>query len=437
MSAVNGNIIIQTGPDPRDWPEFTAIREEINKINHPARPEVSWSLIESLSLSLFRSNGVDLQTAAYYTLARTHKHGLAGFTEGCELLAAMVVNQWEKLWPQKGQARTEILEWFNARVGSQLRQYSFESRDLPMICRAERALQMLCDKLQQVELSRVPRIENLLYLMQNTAKRLEAPAIKPPQPATQPKQTLVYLSMPQPELEQPAVPEYHAETSVRQGVEVRVAPPVAKRSAVILGFTAGVLIGALVAVAIYMTQVRPLQQQLTALAMMPVTAAPLWLSKPELPTYAEQLNVLENLSPLTVLHSADRVVAKASSLWPTDPQQRAQTQRWQQLQTARADYAEEDSYFQLRLQLKALSDKLVEQEKAHGSLTISYLKTAIYQMQNELNRATPLEELLRQLSVAVDANQPPSPLLIKQTDERWNALLSRYHQLMVQGHAAR
>jgi len=306
-----------------------------------------------------------------------------------------------------------------------------------MICRAERALQILCDKLQQVELSRVPRIENLLYLMQNTAKRLEAPAIKPPQPATQPKQTLVYLSMPQPELEQPAVPEYHAETSVRQGVEVRVAPPVAKRSAVILGFTAGVLIGALVAVAIYMTQVRPLQQQLTALAMMPVTAAPLWLSKPELPTYAEQLNVLENLSPLTVLHSADRVVAKASSLWPTDPQQRAQTQRWQQLQTARADYAEEDSYFQLRLQLKALSDKLVEQEKAHGSLTISYLKTAVYQMQNELNRATPLEELLRQLSVAVDANQPPSPLLIKQTDERWNALLSRYHQLMVQGHAAR
>ncbi|EIR83831.1 hypothetical protein YPPY36_4246, partial [Yersinia pestis PY-36] len=33
--------------------------------------------------------------------------------------------------------------------------------------RAERALQLLYDKLQQVELKRVPRIENLLYLMQN------------------------------------------------------------------------------------------------------------------------------------------------------------------------------------------------------------------------------------------------------------------------------
>ncbi|MCS2167887.1 VasL domain-containing protein [Scandinavium manionii] len=437
MSELTGNIIIQTGPDPRDWPEFAAIREEINKINHPARPEVSWSLIESLSLSLFRSNGVDLQTAAYYTLARTHKQGLAGFTEGCELLAAMVVNQWDQLWPQQGQARTEILEWFNARVGSQLRQHSFESRDLPMIFRAERALQLLCDKLQQVELSRVPRIENLLYLMQNTAKRLEAPTIKPPAPAAQPKQTLVYLSVPQYEPEPPVVPVHQPETPARQGVEVRFSTPAAKRSPVILGFAAGVFFSAMAAVVVYMTQVRPLQQQLNALAKMPDTAVVLWLSKPTLPAYPEQISVLEDLSPLAALQTADRVVAKASSLWPKDPLQIAQTQRWQQLQKARADNAEEDSYFQLRLQLKALSDKLVEQEKAHGSLTISYLKTAVYQMQNELNRATPLEELLRQMAVAVEMHQPPSPLLINQTDERWNALLSRYHQLLVQGQSAR
>ena len=61
----------------RQWPEFSAIREEINKINHPARPEVNWRLIESLALTLFRTNGVDLQTTAYYALARTQKHVLA------------------------------------------------------------------------------------------------------------------------------------------------------------------------------------------------------------------------------------------------------------------------------------------------------------------------------------------------------------------------
>ncbi|HHQ6724229.1 TPA: type VI secretion system ImpA family N-terminal domain-containing protein, partial [Serratia fonticola] len=162
MSEASENIIIQTGGDPRHWPEFSAIREEINKINHPARPEVNWRLIESLALTLFRTNGVDLQTTAYYALARTQRHGLAGFTESCELLAGMVVSQWERLWPEQPQARSEILEWFNARVGSQLRQHEFGIDDLRLVYRAERALQLLCDKLQQVELKRVPRIENLL-----------------------------------------------------------------------------------------------------------------------------------------------------------------------------------------------------------------------------------------------------------------------------------
>lgn len=32
-------------------------------------------------------------------------------------------------------------------------------------------MQLICDKLQQVELKRVPRVENLLYFMQNTRKR--------------------------------------------------------------------------------------------------------------------------------------------------------------------------------------------------------------------------------------------------------------------------
>ncbi|WP_235801387.1 VasL domain-containing protein [Yersinia pekkanenii] len=48
-----------------------------------------------------------------------------------------------------------------------------------------------------------------------------------------------------------------------------------------------------------------------------------------------------------------------------------------------------------------------------------------------------MEELLRQLAVAADKNQPASPVLIKKIDDRWNALLSRYHQLMQQTSSAR
>ncbi|WP_448512542.1 VasL domain-containing protein [Photorhabdus laumondii] len=40
-----------------------------------------------------------------------------------------------------------------------------------------------------------------------------------------------------------------------------------------------------------------------------------------------------------------------------------------------------------------------------------------------------MEELLRQLSAAVEQGQPVSPALIKKTDDRFNALLSQYDAL--------
>ena len=47
---------IVTGSDPRALPEFSAIREEINKANHPSQPELNWKLVESLALAIFKAN---------------------------------------------------------------------------------------------------------------------------------------------------------------------------------------------------------------------------------------------------------------------------------------------------------------------------------------------------------------------------------------------
>ncbi|HHQ6723465.1 TPA: VasL domain-containing protein, partial [Serratia fonticola] len=188
----------------------------------------------------------------------------------------------------------------------------------------------------------------------------------------------------------------------------------------------------------YLMQVKPMQERLAGLAATPDGSAQLWLAQPTLDGYGQQLNTLENLSPLAGLRTADASVALANQLWPTDPEQIAQSQRWQRLLQARLGSERADSsYFQVQQRLQALSDKLLEQEQTRGSLTLSYLKTQVYQMQSELNRETPLEELLRQLAVSVEQQQPASPVLLKQIDERWNALLSRYHQLTQQAAPAR
>lgn len=72
---MNSNVLTQTivtGSDPRGLPEFSAIREEINKASHPSQPELNWKLVESLALAIFKANGVDLHTA---TTIRLPGHG--------------------------------------------------------------------------------------------------------------------------------------------------------------------------------------------------------------------------------------------------------------------------------------------------------------------------------------------------------------------------
>jgi type VI secretion system protein VasL len=359
----------------------------------------------------------------------------------------MVVSQWASLWPAQEQARSEILEWFNARVGNLVRQQTFTPDDLRWVYRSERALQLLYDKLQQVELKRVPRIDNLLYFMQNTAKRLEVGNNAAKQRVSEPMNmpSMVYLSVSESAPVEPQWPDPSSDIAESDlsappppaptNGEIRLRP--APRFWMMWGFCAGVLSCLLIVLGVYFVQIKPMQQQWSALAEKPEGLAQLWLIAPKAASYPQQLNRLENASPLAGLRAADLSVALARQQWPTDPAQQAESQRWERLLQARRGDGVDSHYFLLQQRLAALSAKLLEQEQTRGSLTISYLKTAVYDMQTELNGEAPLEELLRQLSVAVQSQQPASPLLMKQIDERWNTLLSRYHQLTQQADAIR
>ncbi|WP_213323092.1 type VI secretion system ImpA family N-terminal domain-containing protein, partial [Klebsiella aerogenes] len=79
---------LKTGNDPRTMPDYSALRDELAKLSHPARPDVNWGNVEKLALNLFDTNGVELQTAAWYTLARAQQAGIQGFNEGMAILDA-------------------------------------------------------------------------------------------------------------------------------------------------------------------------------------------------------------------------------------------------------------------------------------------------------------------------------------------------------------
>lgn len=429
---------IVTGSDPRGLPEFSAIREEINKASHPSQPELNWKMVESLALAIFKDNGVDLHTTTYYTLARTRTQGLAGFCEGAELLAAMIAHEWDKFWPQNGPARTEMLDWFNTRTGNILRQQiSFAEADLPLLYRTERALQRICDKLQQVELKRQPRVENLLYFVQNTRKRLEPPPkSRTENPVQTTVRTLIYspetavspetetLTQPLPELPEMKVEVRSladrtpsARMAVQQGHTVK-------------SFIAGVVCTAVVVATLWRWQIYPMQQQLIQVSDTAQGAATLWLASPELESYERRLQQLFDVSPVQLLETGMQMMHTADSRWSESLQQQHATAQWNETLKNRAQGSPQlRGWLQTRQDLHAFADLVMQREKE--GLTLSYIKNVVWQAERGLGQETPLESLLTQYQDASVQGQN-TDALEKKINERLDGVLSRW--LLLKNH---
>lgn len=416
---------IVTGSDPRSLPEFSAIREEINKASHPSQPELNWRLVESLALTIFKTNGVDLHTATYYTLARTRTQGLAGFCEGTELMAAMVSHEWDNFWPQGGPARTEMLDWFNTRTGNILRQQiSFSETDLPLLYRTERALQLICDKLQQVELKRQPRVENLLWFVQNTRRRFEPQPKKNVDPQTTVR-TLVYA----PESPSSATAEVMPPLPGLPEMKVEVrgmadGNATARQYGTMMSFMAGVACTAVIAAAFWWWQVYPMQQQLTQVKDTAQGAATVWLVSPDLKGYERRLQQLFDASPVQPLETGMQMMHAADTRWPESLQQQQATAQWNEKLKTRAQSSPQlRGWLQTRQDLHTFADLVMQREKE--GLTLSYIKNVIWQAERGLGQETPLESLLTQYQDACAQGQN-TDTLEKQIDERLGGVLSRW-----------
>lgn len=452
---VNGNQleVIHIGHDPRQLDDFSTLREQINKINHPARPEVNWQLIESLSLALFRENGVDLQTAVYYSLARTKLHGLPGFTDSAELLASLIVDRWGAFWPENEHARVEILEWYNGRVGSYLRQNTFSVADLPLLYRAEHALQSITDKLQQQpELNRIPRIANLLFFVSNYVKKLEEEkklaAI--PSAKAQPITPLVYLA-------EALLPMKTASVASKPEPEMDNSPPVIvidtiepkKRWLAWQGFILGVVIAWGVAAVVLWIWLMLAPPQSAIFAASQPLAEPLSTEQIEtlrykygnynlnkladqgVAAYGQRLEQIEAYSPLYWFNFSDRLRQSAELLWPNEVSQSKLISDWQARRSARLlSLKKPYGHYQAQQHLQALLDELiVEEGKKGGFLTITHLKTEIGIVQRLLSQEAPLEELLYQLGQQNINNTVVRDSLEQQIDHKFTRLLTQYYQL--------
>lgn len=164
---------MRTGDDPRPFPDFTALRDEMSKQTHPARPDIDWKRVEQLSLALFEKNGIELQTGAWYTLARSHLARVAGMHEGLNIVAAMLGNQWTHFWPQASHPRAEILCRLFQRLHKVFRTFTLRHEDYHPLRRLESTLDSLSGILARHELLQVSQIAPLLQQVRGAVTRVE------------------------------------------------------------------------------------------------------------------------------------------------------------------------------------------------------------------------------------------------------------------------
>ncbi|WP_425281348.1 VasL domain-containing protein [Pectobacterium carotovorum] len=417
---------IKTGCDPRSLPDYSALRDELSKLTHPARPDVNWQYVEKLCLSLFEQNGVELQTAAWYTLARTQLAGLFGLNEGLTILEALISHQWGALWPQPVHARMEILSSLSLHLQQRMRSFPLNYSDLSQLYRAEQLLTGLGQILQRLELKHLSQLDTLRTLMHNNAVRLEnsdsitsaGPNIQPgivlPAPVMNDAAaaTRNLAGSPPEDMPDSAVKRVYVMQSEHQAnVEVQTAmpAPVKKWKSFAAGMSTMLVISA---VAVWSWQVihrpQPLQTQLAAsLAPLPAPLAPETLdilrqqspsSQTVIAQTQQQLARLDKLPPDWNITYARKLTEQAQALWPE--QAKPLVQQWQQQLNASALPVEQlNGWYQGMTTLQKLSDRLNGLDEQKGKyMTVSELKSVVFSVRQSFNQSIPAEEQLRVLS---------------------------------------
>lgn len=372
-----GDNILHTGGDPRGVAEFGALRQEIARMNQPGGCGPDWSRVEQLAIALFRANGMDLQSVAWYTLARAHCAGMAGLCEGVEIISAMIKHQWPTLWPQPLSARLAIITWLSAGIQQQLKENQPEAKDLDLLYRLQSQLEQNVKTLEALAHKHLSQLDRLAIQINDIIAQLAEPQNASPLSKT-PSVTAVARPVgPARSNGSEFTPLIYVPRELTTSAALNVRFGFWERSR---GFLAGMLCASL----------------LGSLALWGVQ-----LMRPE-PGKAQQIAMLaQQLAPELAAQNKSWQEAIAAAALPKE-----QLILWH---TAR-----------LRLQ-KLLTLAAAPEIRRSGCVSWVELEAQLVAIRQPLELMQPAEELLRQLEA-----ESASPVLRGKTEHRLKQLLSRY-----------
>ncbi|MCK9781375.1 MULTISPECIES: VasL domain-containing protein [Enterobacterales] len=164
---------LSIGGDPRVFNQFLAIKEELDKRFHPARPDINWQYVHELCISLFNQNGVDLQTASWFVICRQNQAGLDGLNEGLYLIHKILTQHWQTLWPIQTHTRINILSSLSQQLILGIRGTTFVYSDLPILYQIEELLKNINHHFKTLEIKHLVQFDYLENLIIAQARQLE------------------------------------------------------------------------------------------------------------------------------------------------------------------------------------------------------------------------------------------------------------------------
>lgn len=432
---------IRTGGDPRPFPDFIALRDEMSKQTHPARPDIHWERVEQLSLALFDKNGIELQTGAWYTLARSHLARVGGMNEGLNIIATMLSHQWAQYWPRASHPRAEILSGLFRRLQKVFRTFTLSHEDYHQLQQLESTLDFLSRILARQELLPVSQIEPLAQQVCSAMTRVEnAPepqlsAAAITLPAAQAPPIGLNESTSEPQRPYATLPGYSDPVD-----RIHQTTPAPKRVGL---FICGMLTAFALSTAVftgghYLARPERIGQQpersLQPLPRMPgATAgeasgsgsAASWLKNASL-----RLEELSALPPDWNLRSGQDLINQAHALWPGLSGAEQLGTQWQQKLALNG--TPDDSlagWHQGMLKLQSLSEQLNALDGQKGKyMTVSELKSQVFAAIQAFNKSVPVEEQLRQMSERQEPGMIPQAQKL-QVEQHLQQLITRYSAL--------
>ncbi|HCX4437146.1 TPA: type VI secretion system ImpA family N-terminal domain-containing protein [Escherichia coli] len=446
---MTSEVKLKTGGDPRSLPDYAALRDEISKLTHPARPDVDWRYVETLCLRLYEHNGVELQTVSWYIIARMHTTGLSGLNEGLALIVALTRHHWSVMWPLNTHARMEIITGLFSRLQKTLRAMPPDERDnLPLLYQTETCLKTLSDILARHELKQSSKVALAEAMVKGYITRLENQSVlgEVLSPVSLPAQAL-RSDAPDVQKHQPLqhsrLVYVVSETKAEPTPSLQKSPPTFLKP-----FVAGVCVALLtVSVAIpgwqFLTQPSPTELQLRALLAPPpdvlsadqmaqLSRAPSQLNHASewITLSGQQITRLTELPPAYNLQRSVQLLHQLRVLFPDNPRVQEMVDNWQK--SVRGSALPEEaitSWNEGMIRLQQLAEHLNRLDEQRGKyMTVSELKTDVFGIMQAFNHHIPAEELLRRYSEV--SRQSGSELQQKQAQDALTELLIRYWLLI-------